>query len=225
MHSITKSCSKCNRVLPATAEHFYRHPNGKYGLESWCKECRLKGRRERYERTKDEYLAQCREYYRRNRERVASRVAQYRKANPDKVKQWTKRYRSQEYVRAKIRKRSKKRYHSDPMIRLNACVSTAVRECLRGGKGGRSWEELVGYTLDELRVHLENQFVRGMTWSNYGKSWHIDHIRPLSSFEYADSGDSQFREAWSLLNLRPLWARANKRKSAKWDGQLTLPLG
>lgn len=34
-----KICSKCERELLATAEYFYRHKDGKYGLTSICKEC------------------------------------------------------------------------------------------------------------------------------------------------------------------------------------------
>ena len=86
--------------------------------------------------------------------------------------------------------------------------------CLRGGKGGRRTEKLVGYSMDELRVHLERQFAKGMSWENMGE-WHIDHIVPLVSFAITGPDDPELRRAWSLTNLRPLWASANLSKHDK----------
>ena len=37
-----------------------------------------------------------------------------------------------------------------------------------------------------------------MTWSNYG-DWHLDHIRPLSSFNL--SNKIEFKKANNYLNL------------------------
>lgn len=90
-----------------------------------------------------------------------------------------------------------------------------INRALQGKKKGRSWQKLVGYSLEELMDHLERQFLPGMSWDNRGRGWHIDHIRPLSSFAYTNADDPQFREAWALTNLRPLWARDNQRKYAK----------
>src|SRR3546814_9626669 len=63
---------------------------------------------------------------------------------------------------------------------------------------------------------LERQFLPGMSWDNRGE-WHIDHIRPLCAFEFTSPDDPQFREAWALTNLRPLWARDNLRKGGRLD--------
>jgi len=59
--------------------------------------------------------------------------------------------------------------------------------------------------------HLEKQFKDGMTWDNYG-DWHIDHIRPISSFNFKSYEDKEFKECWDLNNLQPLWAEENIRK-------------
>jgi hypothetical protein len=106
----------------------------------------------------------------------------------------------------------KQKYDTDPMFRLNNCVSSSIRHSLRGKKRRRHWETLVGYTLQELKEHLEQQFQPGMTWKNYGK-WHIDHIIPLSWWEFEKPEDREFKQAWALCNLRPLWAAENIQKS------------
>ncbi|OAM77705.1 hypothetical protein A3840_08725 [Devosia elaeis] len=95
-------------------------------------------------------------------------------------------------------------------------MSTLISRSLsaNGGKGGKSWTELVGYGVSELRAHLERQFLPGMTWDNKSE-WHIDHIVPQSSFNYTSTDDPDFRACWALTNLRPLWARDNVRKQAK----------
>ena len=61
--------------------------------------------------------------------------------------------------------------------------------------------------------HLEGLFQPRMSWNNYGKKgWEVDHIIPLSRFDYSFPDDSQFKECWSLKNLQPLWAADNLRK-------------
>lgn len=97
---------------------------------------------------------------------------------------------------------------------LNARMTCAVRRALGGGKRGRRWTRLVGYTADELRTHIERQFLPGMSWANAG-AFHIDHIRPLASFNFDSPEHPEFREAWALTNLRPMWAAANISKGAK----------
>lgn len=79
------------------------------------------------------------------------------------------------------------------------------------GKGGRRTADLLGYSAEELKAHLERQFLPGMSWSNYGE-WHIDHIVPVASFHFTSMNDPEIRRAWSLPNLRPLWAEDNRRK-------------
>ena len=55
-----------------------------------------------------------------------------------------------------------------------------------------------------------------MTWDNYGK-WHIDHIVPISVFNYTKTEHEDFKRCWALGNLRPLWAFDNISKGAKLE--------
>jgi hypothetical protein len=45
--------------------------------------------------------------------------------------------------------------------------------------------------------------------------WHVDHIKALSTFNYSSPEDEEFKQAWALENLQPLWAEDNFRKGAK----------
>lgn len=93
-------------------------------------------------------------------------------------------------------------------------MSVGIYQALKSEKAGRRWESLAGYTLNDLVQHLERQFLHGMTWGNYG-DWHIDHIRPVSSFMYASAEDQEFRDCWALTNLRPMWALDNITKGGQ----------
>lgn len=72
----------------------------------------------------------------------------------------------------------------------------------------------LGCGVTEFLAHLENKFTLGMSWENYGK-WHIDHIKPLSSFNLEDP--TQLAQACHYSNLQPLWASDNIRKNAKLE--------
>jgi hypothetical protein len=75
---------------------------------------------------------------------------------------------------------------------------------------------LVGYSLDRLRRHLERKFLPGMSWANMG-SWHVDHIIPVSVFNFKTAEDVDFKKCWALKNLQPLWAADNMAKKNKLD--------
>jgi hypothetical protein len=49
---------------------------------------------------------------------------------------------------------------------------------------------------------------------NYGK-WHIDHIKPLASFNLELK--EEFMQACHYSNLQPLWAIGNIKKGARYE--------
>jgi hypothetical protein len=53
-----------------------------------------------------------------------------------------------------------------------------------------------------------------MTWENYGE-WHVDHIKPISSFTFETCEDEEFKICWSLDNLQPMWGIENIKKGNK----------
>tara|TARA_R110000796_G_scaffold9163_1_gene31452 strand:- start:140 stop:778 length:639 start_codon:yes stop_codon:yes gene_type:complete len=73
---------------------------------------------------------------------------------------------------------------------------------------------LVGYSTNELMVHISNLFKDGMTWDNHG-DWHIDHIIPIDYFIKNKIHDPKIIN--SLSNLQPLWANENQSKGAKYN--------
>lgn len=172
-------------------------------------------------------------YYIEHKDEIKARMAAIR-ATPEGKKRGVDYYHTakpkldayhREYRRThpELHRRDSRRYHQehseDPTYRLTNAMKGRVRKVLHGKKAGRSWKILVGYTVDELRKHLESLLQPGMTWENYGgkDGWWIDHIRPVASFSYTTAEDPEFKECWSLANLQPLWAKDNISKSDKWE--------
>lgn len=109
--------------------------------------------------------------------------------------------------------RYRMRYRDDPAFRLKERMRRQFKKWLSGGRKARpSFLAGLDYSWEELRAHIESQFVAGMGWHNSG-AWHIDHIVPKSSFDPSDA--NQVRACWALGNLRPLWAEQNLAKGAK----------
>jgi len=98
-------------------------------------------------------------------------------------------------------------------------MSRSIRYSLKGdSKGGQKWQKLVGYTTEQLKDHLEKQFEPWMNWENHGRDgWHIDHIIPVSAFNFETPEDIDFKRCWALKNLRPLAANENFRKGKQLD--------
>jgi hypothetical protein len=93
-----------------------------------------------------------------------------------------------------------------------------MHHALKGKKGFRKWENLIGYTLEDLIKHLTPLLNGKMVWDNYGTEWHIDHITPKSWFKYTDTDDPQFKACWALNNLQPKLSLDNIRKGNRFKG-------
>jgi hypothetical protein len=183
---ITKRCSKCGLDLPATLNFFHREKAGFYGVRSICKRCICKRNEEK---------------------RKTPSVAKHRR-NYDKKRRSTKEYR--EYNKKYAANRRK-----DTKNTLTNRISCGIRSSIKSGsKGGRHWENLLGFTVDELKRHIEKNFCQGMSWDNFGE-WHIDHKIPISAFNFETPEHVDFLRCWSLDNLQPMWAKDNIAKSNK----------
>jgi hypothetical protein len=146
-----------------------------------------------------------------------NRRSAYAKKSYDKNQTDILKRRKSEKFRKENAARIKARRQRNPGYRLHCNISRIVALSLNGDKGGRRWELLLGYTRQQLIVHLERQFTKGMTWENMGgeTGWQVDHIIPRASFTFATADDHEFKACWALTNLRPLWRVDNLTKREK----------
>jgi hypothetical protein len=153
----------------------------------------IKEQRKEYLQVNKEYLQEQRkEYHKVNKERRQD----YYRINKERINQYTKQYRTD---RRKI----------DINFKLSCSLRTRLNNALKGNyKSGSAVRDL-GCSISELKQHLESKFQDGMMWDNYGE-WHIDHIKPLASFNLIDR--KHLLEACHYTNLQPLWAIDNLSK-------------
>lgn len=111
----------------------------------------------------------------------------------------------------------------DPAFRIAANVAGRFKSYFNSqGKGNRRFKTF-GYvecTPEQLRDHIQSLWLPGMSWENYGiKGWHIDHIRPISSFNFFDAFGNenveQVKASMHYTNFQPLWYADNIRKGNK----------
>jgi len=147
----------------------------------------------------------------KNRDKVNKQARERYAANLElsRAKLKAKRIKMGEKYRATIkRNRTKMRATTEGM--LNHRMSQSVREALKGAKRRCKWETLLGYSVAQLRTHLESQFTDEMTWEKFfGGEIHIDHIVPRIHFKFDSPNDEAFKSCWALSNLPPLWSRQN----------------
>jgi hypothetical protein len=157
-------------------------------------------------------------YQNKNKERLIEYHKEWSKNNRDKLNSYHKEWRENNIDKHRETKREyqKHKRHTDPIYKLISNFRTAIYQVLKENnvqKNGHYFDVLK-YTPEELMSHLESKFIDGMTWDNYG-GWHVDHIKPISSFNIIEIADEEFMKCWGLDNLQPLWGMENIRKSNK----------
>lgn len=164
---------------------------------------------------RQKHKEQIKEYNVKNKQKILKNGREWRSRNKEKVIKWSKNYRNnnKEKMNKYTRNYMSKRWKEDELFRLWNLVRShcyRVIKALSLNKKPTSTEKWVGCSPQELKQHIESIFLEGMTWHNYGK-WHIDHIRPVSSFK-----KSEWKQVNHYTNLQPLWASDNMRKGNKW---------
>ena len=183
---IQKLCKHCNLHLNIDQYRQCKYKNGKIYYKSICK--------------KSESIIQVE---RRRKNGLTDLQKQ-------KIKSYKKNYIQKN--KEKINKKYRERFNLDVSLKIRKNISRHINRILKnngGQKFGESILHFLGYSIDDLKNHLQNQFDHKISWDNYGIYWHIDHIIPQSCLPYQSMSDNNFKKCWSLNNLRPLDAKTN----------------
>lgn len=128
------------------------------------------------------------------------------------------------------RKKSLDKYYirkrKDVKFILNNRMSCSIRDCLkRGVKNRIHWEYSVGYTLKDLERRLRKTIPNSYVWKDFlSGELHIDHIIPIRLFQFDSPEDKEFKQCWSLCNLRLLPSKENAAKRDKITNPILLGL-
>ena len=221
-----KKCNKC--LMEKDFTDFHKDRGSKDGFYCECKECRKIKSKYNYLINKNnekivitsKICSSCKmEKSTNNFHKQIGTKDGYRSMCKECRKiQWVERY---DEFKEKHRENSKKyriknrekynqyfilRYKRLPHVYAwRGMLSSALRRI--GSTKEKKTIEILGYSSEDLKKHMESLFLDGMSWENWGE-WQIDHIKPVSSFTKEDDP----KMVNGLTNLQPLWKRDNIKK-------------
>lgn len=211
-------------------ENFYKKKGCKHGVMSVCKPCWknqvstfqsinkdsiLEKNKQRYLDNKDKYDNRNKKYYYSNKELILEKKKQQHKIYyEEKRKPYNQRpeikQRDNEYMKTYSRSTPEK--HLATNVRCS--ISMRLRE-INSVKDEKTLNIVGLNNWEEFKKHIENQFIEGMNWDNYGNKietdWSIDHIIPISTATTLD----EVKKLNHYTNLRPMWHIDNIKKRDK----------
>lgn len=202
-------CVSCGAIYEDQSA-FYKRPNG--SIIGACKKCLSERRKAHYRKNKQAYSDKYKKWALNNPDRVKELHANQRERNKEKISA-RRSGAAQAPEFKKKRNQYERQRRSDPVVRVIESLRVGIAQTMAGQKAGALRN--VSYTKEQLISHIEKQFVQGMSWENYGSDWHVDHIRPIASFNITGPDCDDFKACWCLTNLRPLWATENLSKKDK----------
>jgi len=162
-----------------------------------------------------------------NKEKILNKRKNYRINNIDKIKKNQFKYTSNNKDKKRIYDRIyRKLKRKNPIEKIKNYISRSINLMLNNKRSNKNKLKILNYvpwTLIELKTHIESLFESWMNWNNQGVYkvdswndedqttwvWHLDHIVPHSHFKYESMDCEEFRQCWSLNNLRPYSAKKN----------------
>lgn len=166
--------------------------------------------REKFKKNNPDYF---KEYYKENEAKIKNSVAKRYQEKSDEIKKYSREYGKKN--KHKINKRNKERWKNDVEYRIKAGLRSHFNQSIIGNYKTGSVVEMLGMTIPKFKIYLEGKFEDWMNWNNRGLyngkfnyGWDIDHIRPLSSFDF--SNPEEINKAWHYSNLQPLCSKINR---------------
>ena len=194
MHEYEKVCPTCGKQFTALKRNTI-----------YCSsECRSRGAAIRNKEALREYKKRYRE---ENKEHIARHLKEYCIAHKEELK-----VKKNEYVKNRTKK--------DTVFRMKGICRAMVRRCLTNKKKDRT-QNILGYSPNDLKEHLESLFYGDMCWEV--QNWEIHHIRPLDTYSFInEDGTDNYeavREANVLDNLIPLFKEDHKKLSVLYTSE------
>lgn len=189
--------------------------------------------RDRYVLERERRIAYSKAYYAKNKESISNRdkiaraawSSEKKESKKLAIKEWRLRAKRLGTLKRRDRREYRNKVRATVRGKLDHRMSSAVRAMLKT-KNGRSWKNLVGYSAQDLRLHLESKFTKGMTWTKFQRGLiQIDHVIPKAKWNYQSPEDLQFRQCWALENLQPMWSPENLAKRDKISVPTQIPIG
>ena len=113
---------------------------------------------------------------------------------------------------------NKKKYNTDPYFKVVCCMRSRISKLLKQKNADKynKFYNYLGCSKQDFILYFQAKFKEVMTWENHGE-WHIDHIKPCSSFNLLN--EEEQKKCFHYTNLQPLWASENLSKGSKYVDQ------
>ena len=188
-----------------------------------CKRCRelAKQKNKKYkEENADKIKEQQKKYYDKNAEKLKEQQKKYNEENADKIKEYRQKY--QEDTKCEHNKYRGRCKICNLSLYLVNLQRIQIRRCLNisSQTKTKSSIEYLGCDADYFKNYIQKKMdiynqtadVK-MDFSNI----HIDHIKPVSSFNLDEEDD--FLDCCNYTNLQPLLIQDNLSKYNKWTDE------
>ena len=207
-------CTICKKEKPLS--EFSIHKGTLSGFYSWCLIC---------SREKDNNRKKIRKEYNENDVKKCSKCNIFKTI----LKYYNKKIGTSDgysnickECNKSYRKSISKELYQKKLYKINTNIQYKLAERIRGRlriilnntkvKKPKT-EKLIDCTLNNFIKHLEKSFYDQITFDNYGKVWHLDHIIPCDWFDL--SNINQMKACTHYTNLQPLLVNHNTVKSNK----------
>lgn len=192
--------------------------------QEYQKEYRKKNKENRKKYLKDNFeklKLQKDEWRNKNKEKIKIQVKEYGKKYREENKELLRQRKKEYYIKnkEKILERqkilNKEKYKNDIIYHLKISIRSLIRQSIKnnGYKKSMRTTEILGCTIEEFKIHLENKFEEWMNFDNHGKyngeykfGWDIDHIIELKTAKT----EQDLLKLNHYTNLRPLDSKINR---------------
>lgn len=172
-----------------------------------------------YINNREKCIEQSKQYYKDNKEKVLEHLKTYYQNNCEEIKEKIRQYQKNNYEKIRNREREykNKKRKMDLKINLSNKTSAMVNYSLKNNKNSEIWD-IFKYTRTDLIKRLKKTIPEGYTWEDYiNRKLELDHIIPISAFNFTKPEHTDFKRCWTLENLRLLPAKENILKKNKLD--------
>ncbi len=205
----SKKCTKCKEEK--SLDKFYKRKKSKDGLMEQCISCKKEyDKNYCYQRYHNDI-----EFNKKQKE-VSIK---WKKLNPEKTAILDKKHKSSEKHKITRRIYRKKeydlKYGIDIIWTLKLILRNRLKNAIKNNFKYGKTIELLGCSIEEFKIYLQEKFTPEMNWGNYGKDkyWEIDHIIPCDNFNLLLEEEQQ--KCFHYTNLQPLEITKNRQKNNK----------
>ena len=199
-----KVCSKCG--IEKELGEFHKKKTGKYGVNSRCKMCVRKQKKEYYNQNKDEIKQQKKEYREQNKDKIKEYRKEYYEQNKDKIKEYLKEYLQTEHGKMVFKiNNHKRRAKKKEVAKLGTYTIEEWQEAMQFFNNKCAWS---GKSLTN-----KNESVDHIYPNSKGGTLNINNIVPCDISVNKSKGDSDWEEWYPK---QPFYSKEREKKIREW---------